>query len=122
MLRDLADGWREYRSRTWMWNLILVWTVHGITPSGPLVPLGAVRSPRARSWARTEACRWPGTVRPTAGLVGAERVLVTSVAVSALRCTALPLAPAVRDLRRVPEPTPATGVGRAVPSASVESG
>jgi MFS family permease len=42
MLRDLAEGWREFRSRTWMWSVILVWTVYGVTLFGPLIPLGAV--------------------------------------------------------------------------------
>ncbi|WP_255686471.1 MFS transporter [Micromonospora okii] len=42
MLRDLAEGWREFRSRTWMWSVILVWTVYGIVLIGPLVPVGSV--------------------------------------------------------------------------------
>ncbi|MGI5150203.1 hypothetical protein ACQEVC_28295 [Plantactinospora sp. CA-294935] len=51
-------------------------------------------------------------------LVGAERVLVISVAVSALRRTALPPAPAVRDLRRVPTPhRPPERAERSRPSA-----
>jgi Major Facilitator Superfamily len=42
MLRDLAEGWHEFRSRTWMSSVILVWVVYGIVLFGPLVPLGAV--------------------------------------------------------------------------------
>jgi MFS family permease len=42
MLRDLGVGWNEFRSRTWMWSVILVWTVFGIVLFGPLVPLGSV--------------------------------------------------------------------------------
>jgi hypothetical protein len=42
MLRDLAEGWRVFRSLTWMWSVILVWVVYGIMLLGPLIPLGAV--------------------------------------------------------------------------------
>jgi hypothetical protein len=43
---------------------------------------------------------------PMAGLVGAERVLAASLAVSALGCTTLLLIPAVRNLRRTPPGRP----------------
>ncbi|MFF8413089.1 MFS transporter [Streptomyces omiyaensis] len=39
--RDLLRGWREFRARTWMWAVILVWLVHGVLVFGPLVPLGS---------------------------------------------------------------------------------
>ncbi|GAA2399903.1 MFS transporter [Streptomyces glaucosporus] len=38
---DLAEGWREFRSRTWMWGVILLWMVLMVTVTGPLVPLTA---------------------------------------------------------------------------------
>ncbi|MGY3340054.1 MFS family permease [Streptomyces filamentosus] len=38
---DLRQGWREFRARTWMWSVILVWMVCGVLVFGPLVPLGA---------------------------------------------------------------------------------
>ncbi len=38
---DLAEGWREFRSRSWMWGVIVVWMVLMITVTGPLVPLTA---------------------------------------------------------------------------------
>ncbi|GIH22455.1 MFS transporter [Acrocarpospora phusangensis] len=41
VIRDLREGWREFRSRTWMWSVILVWSVYGITLFGPSWPLGA---------------------------------------------------------------------------------
>jgi hypothetical protein len=41
-IRDLAAGWREFRARTWLWSVILVWVAFGIFVFGPLVPLGAV--------------------------------------------------------------------------------
>ncbi|XTP09184.1 MFS transporter [Streptomyces albus subsp. chlorinus] len=38
---DLVEGWREFRARTWMWSVILIWMVYVVTVSGPLVPLTA---------------------------------------------------------------------------------
>ncbi|MDJ1134876.1 MFS transporter [Streptomyces iconiensis] len=38
---DLVEGWREFRSRTWMWGVIVIWMVYMITVAGPLVPLTA---------------------------------------------------------------------------------
>ncbi|MFI6452180.1 MFS transporter [Streptosporangium amethystogenes] len=40
--RDLRGGWQEFRSRTWMWSVILVWAVFGVTLFGPMLPLGSV--------------------------------------------------------------------------------
>ncbi|MFD5148877.1 MFS transporter [Streptomyces sp. NPDC058401] len=39
--RDLRQGWREFRSRTWMWAVILIWVVYGILLFGPMVPLSS---------------------------------------------------------------------------------
>ncbi|WP_412540127.1 MFS transporter [Longispora sp. K20-0274] len=41
MLRNLGQGWREFRSRTWMWSVILIWVVYGVVLFGPLIPLGS---------------------------------------------------------------------------------
>ncbi|MCX4685208.1 MFS transporter [Kitasatospora purpeofusca] len=39
--QELLQGWREFRARTWMWAVILVWMVFGVLLFGPLVPLGS---------------------------------------------------------------------------------
>ncbi|CAM5239752.1 MFS transporter [Streptomyces spiroverticillatus] len=39
--RDLRQGWREFRARTWMWSVILIWMVYGVLVFGPLVPLSS---------------------------------------------------------------------------------
>ncbi|MFI1652945.1 MFS transporter [Streptomyces avidinii] len=39
--RDLRQGWREFRARTWMWAVILIWMGYGVLVFGPLVPLGS---------------------------------------------------------------------------------
>ncbi|WP_328476314.1 MFS transporter [Actinoplanes sp. NBC_00393] len=41
-ISDLIAGWHEFRSRTWMWSVILVWVGYGVFLFGPLIPLGAV--------------------------------------------------------------------------------
>ncbi|WP_407566345.1 MFS transporter [Streptomyces sp. 184] len=38
---DLAEGWREFSSRTWMWAVIAVWMVFMVGSWGPTVPLVA---------------------------------------------------------------------------------
>ncbi|WP_245984236.1 MFS transporter [Streptomyces tateyamensis] len=39
--RNLVAGWREFRSRRWMWGVILIWMVYSVLGSGPLIPLAA---------------------------------------------------------------------------------
>ncbi|MFJ9578965.1 MFS transporter [Streptomyces sp. NPDC101191] len=41
MASELALGWREFRSRSWLWGVIAIWTVYGLTVAGPMVPLTA---------------------------------------------------------------------------------
>ncbi|MER8042121.1 MFS transporter [Streptomyces sp. NPDC094032] len=41
MLSELALGWREFRARSWLWGVISIWTVYGLTVAGPMVPLTA---------------------------------------------------------------------------------
>ncbi|WP_214409960.1 MFS transporter [Sphaerisporangium fuscum] len=38
---NLREGWREFRSRTWMWGVIVIWSVMGIAAFGPSLPLGS---------------------------------------------------------------------------------
>jgi MFS family permease len=39
--RNVALGWREFRSRTWLWSVILIWSVYGLLVFAPTSPLGA---------------------------------------------------------------------------------
>ncbi|MFF7334832.1 MFS transporter [Streptomyces sp. NPDC008150] len=41
-LANLRTGWEEFRSRSWMWGVILIWWVLGVLVWGPITPLGAV--------------------------------------------------------------------------------
>ncbi|SBT88119.1 Predicted arabinose efflux permease, MFS family [Streptomyces sp. DI166] len=38
---DLVEGWREFRSRTWLWGVIAVWCLYMLTVWGPSLPLVA---------------------------------------------------------------------------------
>ncbi|WP_420000187.1 MFS transporter [Streptomyces boninensis] len=38
---DLVEGWREFRSRTWMWGVIVIWCSHMLLAWGPTIPLVA---------------------------------------------------------------------------------
>ncbi|MER5761365.1 MFS transporter [Streptomyces sp. NPDC002082] len=40
-LTNLREGWDEFRSRSWLWAVILIWWVLGVFVWGPLTPLGA---------------------------------------------------------------------------------
>ena len=41
VLNDLRVGWHEFRSRAWMWSVILVWMVFGLLVFGPIIPVGS---------------------------------------------------------------------------------
>ncbi len=63
--RDMYRGWREFRSRTWMWSVILVWAAFGLLVFGPSIPVGSALiggrlGPAAYGW--TEAALGAGTV------------------------------------------------------------
>ncbi|MFE6234408.1 MFS transporter [Cellulosimicrobium sp. NPDC057862] len=38
---NLAVGWREFRSRTWLWGVIVVWMVYAVLAWGPQLPVAA---------------------------------------------------------------------------------
>ncbi|MFC3574469.1 MFS transporter [Streptomyces yaanensis] len=40
-LKNLREGWQEFRSRSWLWAVILIWWVLGVFVWGPVTPLGA---------------------------------------------------------------------------------
>ncbi|MFE9532453.1 MFS transporter [Streptomyces sp. NPDC006691] len=42
LFAELVGGWREFRARTWLWGVISIWTVYGLTVLGPATPLTAV--------------------------------------------------------------------------------
>jgi hypothetical protein len=40
--RALAEGWREFRARNWLWSVIVLWALYGLLVFGPALPLTAV--------------------------------------------------------------------------------
>ncbi|MFE4696239.1 MFS transporter [Streptomyces sp. NPDC056738] len=62
---DLVEGWREFRSRTWLWGVIVVWCVYMISVWGPTVPLVATEVVRAhgpRAYGLINSALGAGTV------------------------------------------------------------
>ncbi|MFE7168424.1 MFS transporter [Streptomyces sp. NPDC057616] len=62
---DLAEGWREFRSRTWLWGVIAVWCVYMIAVWGPTVPLVAtevVQQHGPRAYGLVNSALGAGTV------------------------------------------------------------
>ncbi|GHG85049.1 MFS transporter [Streptomyces lanatus] len=62
---DLAEGWREFRARTWLWGVIAVWCLYMITVWGPTVPLVAtevVQQHGPRSYGLINSALGAGTV------------------------------------------------------------
>ncbi|GHI03237.1 MFS transporter [Streptomyces cellostaticus] len=62
---DLVQGWREFRSRTWLWAVIAVWCVYMIAVWGPTVPLVAaevVRHHGPRAYGLVNSALGAGTV------------------------------------------------------------
>ncbi|GLW34993.1 MFS transporter [Actinoplanes regularis] len=41
VLLDLRRGWSEFRSRSWMWSVILIWVLFGVLVFGPYIPLSS---------------------------------------------------------------------------------
>ncbi|MGW1543315.1 MFS transporter [Streptomyces sp. NPDC002309] len=62
---DLVEGWREFRSRTWLWAVIAVWCLYMITVFGPTVPLVAtevVQEHGPRAYGLVNSALGAGTV------------------------------------------------------------
>ncbi|MEV0182729.1 MFS transporter [Streptomyces sp. NPDC050625] len=62
---DLVEGWREFRTRTWLWGVIAVWCVYMIAVWGPTVPLVAtevVRNHGPRAYGLVNSALGAGTV------------------------------------------------------------
>ncbi|WP_264029443.1 MFS transporter [Cellulosimicrobium sp. SH8] len=38
---NLAVGWHEFRSRTWLWGVIVIWMVYAVLAWGPQLPVAA---------------------------------------------------------------------------------
>ncbi|WP_369393584.1 MFS transporter [Streptomyces sp. CG1] len=62
---DLVQGWREFRSRAWLWGVIAVWCLYMIAVWGPSVPLVAtevVQQHGPRAYGLVNSALGAGTV------------------------------------------------------------
>ncbi|MCD0448883.1 MFS transporter [Actinocorallia sp. API 0066] len=41
LAREIREGWREFRARSWMWSVIIIWVFFGLLVFGPSIPLGS---------------------------------------------------------------------------------
>ncbi|MDR0360337.1 MAG: MFS transporter [bacterium] len=96
MFRELLDGWREFRSRTWLWLIVMYLTTFDALSYAPFMVVGAVVTQQhlggAASWGLFNAMFGVGSI--VGGLVAAHvrstRPLVTATV--SLSTFAIPLA------------------------------
>jgi MFS family permease len=85
-LRDLVDGWREFRGRTWLWVTTLQFTLFNLFTWAPYLLLGPVLARDylggARAWGLVVAAGAAGAIGGSAVVAGRRprRPLVVSVA------------------------------------------
>ncbi|MFD6548520.1 MFS transporter [Streptomyces sp. NPDC058398] len=63
--RSLRTGWREFRSRSWLWAVIAAWAVQGLLVFGPQLPLLAsviVKAHDSTGYGTVEAALGAGAV------------------------------------------------------------
>ncbi|MBM9510478.1 MFS transporter [Actinacidiphila acididurans] len=96
MWRALAEGWQEFRSRTWLWSVIALWSLYGLLVFGPALPLSAavvVAAHGSAGFAAVTSAFGAGTV---AGALLALRFRpVRPLAAGALSVAAFALSPLV---------------------------
>ncbi|MGX2993491.1 MFS transporter [Streptomyces sp. JNUCC 64] len=62
---DLVEGWREFRSRTWLWGVIAVWCLYTVAVAGPAIPLVAtevIQDEGPRAYGLVNSALGAGTV------------------------------------------------------------
>jgi len=82
---DLADGWRQFRSQTWLWVTTIQFALFNLFTWAPFLLLGPILARDylggARAWGIVTACLAAGAVLAGLGLVGRHprRPLVIAV-------------------------------------------
>lgn len=118
-VRELRDGWREFKARTWLWTLVVAlafinafWTASFLV-LGPLVADRELGGPAA--WGLIVSCGSVGFVvgSLTALRLRPQRPLVTAVLAAALN--AVPLV-----LLALPAPTLAIALGAALAGSGTQ--
>lgn len=65
--RNLVEGWHEFRSRKWMYSVIIGWIILGITVWGPIRPLATVLVTDAHG---ASGLGWMWTAFGAGGVIG----------------------------------------------------
>jgi MFS family permease len=92
--RSLAVGWREFRDRTWLWGVIVVWMVFAVLAWGPQLPVAAgvvVPEHGATAFGLISSALGAGTV--AGGLLAIRFKPQRPLAAGALALVAYPLYP-----------------------------
>src|SRR5581483_11660609 len=86
-LRDLADGWNEFRSRTWLWAIVLQFTIVNAVEAGARNVLGPVVAKEslggARAWGFVVAAMGVGLLAGAATMawLRPRRLLLVAICV-----------------------------------------
>ncbi|MFI7325314.1 MFS transporter [Streptomyces rubiginosohelvolus] len=92
--RNLAVGWREFRARTWLWGVIVIWMFYAVLSWGPQLSVAAgviVPEHGARSFGLINAALGAGTVG--GGLLAIRYKPERPLAAGAVAMLAYPLYP-----------------------------
>ncbi|NUV67282.1 MFS transporter [Streptomyces sp. CAI-121] len=92
--RNLAVGWREFRARSWLWGVIVIWMFYAVLSWGPQLSVAAgviVLEHGARSFGLINAALGAGTV--IGGLLAIRYKPERPLAAGAVAMLAYPLYP-----------------------------
>ncbi|BCJ39978.1 MFS transporter [Actinoplanes ianthinogenes] len=92
--RNLAAGWREFRSRAWLWGVIVIWMFFAVLSWGPLLPVAAgvlVPEHGATAFGLLNCALGAGTV--AGGLLAIRYKPARPLAAGAVAMLAFPLYP-----------------------------
>jgi predicted MFS family arabinose efflux permease len=94
MLRDLREGWTQYRARPWLWLSTVQFALFNLLVWAPFLVLGPTLAHShyggARAWGTAMACYGLGAVVGGAALLGREPRRPLTVAIIATAAYALP--------------------------------
>jgi predicted MFS family arabinose efflux permease len=95
-LRELGEGWRAFRSRTWLWAIVLQFSVLNSAENGAFQVLGPVQAKAhfggAGAWGAILACQAAGLILGGVTMLRLRPQRLLLVATCSILTLALPLA------------------------------
>ena len=95
LLRELAEGWSEFTSRTWLWAGTVQFALFNLITWGPYLVLGPVLAQQylggARAWGAVMACYGAGAV--AGGLLALGRKPARPMVLATVATLGFPLSP-----------------------------